>query len=79
MHIFSKSSNFYTIVLPATIPYVTRRVFKFWAKKLEAMPIVINEVPNNMETLQLERLIVILASGPEKRELKNISEMSKVQ
>jgi hypothetical protein len=41
-------------------------VFKFWAKKLEAMPIVINEAPNNMETLQLDRLIAILAIGPEK-------------
>lgn len=61
-----KVRTFYTIVLPATIPYVTRMVFKFWAKKLEAMPIVINEVPNNMETLQLERLIAILAIGPEK-------------
>ena len=27
---------------------------------------VINELPNKMETLQLDRLIAILASGPEK-------------
>jgi hypothetical protein len=37
-----------------------------FAKKQEAMPIVINELPNKMETLQLDRLIAILASGPEK-------------
>ena len=52
--------------LPAMIPYVTKMTLILFAKKQEAMPIVINELPNKMETLQLDRLIAILASGPEK-------------
>ena len=51
--------------LPAIVPYVTKMTLILFAKKQEAMPMVINELPNKMETLQLDRLIAILASGPE--------------
>jgi hypothetical protein len=46
--------------LPAMIPYVTKMTLILFAKKQEAMPIVINELPNKMETLQLDRLIWVL-------------------